>query len=322
MRLHDMILRSALCATLLAPAAAAARVELPVREVDLPNGDRRFTTTVMIDGQPVEVGIDTGSPGLRVLPRGLSATGGAAKGPRLSYSYGAGTGFDGMAITVPIAAGTIGGKVTVMRITGVGCTRAHPDCPVAHADLSAYGIQGDGLPGRGFAAILGIRLQDDPIANPFVQLGIRRWIVELPRTAAETGRIVLDPDDAEIAAYQSVPVAEDGTTTGCLIGPDKICGRAFFDSGAAGMRVIRSARFVPWPDGTPADITIGAGTAEQRMRVTIGRRDQASALHYVPAGVDTRLSFGFAPYYHWSVLYDAEHHRIGLKPRSPTNGGS
>lgn len=316
MRLSHLIGPSALMSVLpIAAPALAQRAELPVHEVDLPNGDRRFATTITIDGQPVEVGIDTGSTGLRVLPRGLGASGAAAKGPKLSYSYGAGTGFDGEAITVPVAAGAVSGQVKLMRITAVGCVGGHPDCPVAHADLSAYGIQGDGIAGRGFAAILGIRLKRDPIDNPFVQLGVHRWIVELPRTPGESGRIVLNPDDAEVAGYAPVEIDADGTTAGCLVGPDRVCGRAFLDSGAAGLRVIRAAPLRPWPNGTPATITVGSGAAAQSMAVTIGRRDQASGLRYAPGGPDTRLSLGFAPYYHWSVLYDAEHHRIGFKPR-------
>lgn len=316
-RVGEVIRGSALLSAMLAAAPAVAqRAELPVREVDLPNGDRRFATTITIDGQPVEVGIDTGSTGLRVLPRGLTGPDANAKGPKVSYSYGAGTGFDGQAVTVPLAAGAVSGSARVMRITGVGCTSDRPDCPLAHADLSAYGIQGDGIAGRGFAAILGIRLKHDLIDNPFVQLGVRRWMVELPRTPGETGRIVLNPDDAEVAGYAPVDVDADGTTAGCLVGPEKVCGRAFFDSGAAGLRVIRSAPFRPWPDGTSATITVGAGAGTQSMTVAIGRRDQASGLQGVRTGSDTRLSLGFAPYYHWSVLYDAEHHRIGLKPRA------
>ena len=51
------------------------------------------------------------------------------------------------------------------------------------------------------------------------------------------------------------------------------------------------------------------------MTVTIGRREQASGLFYAPGRADTRLSLGFAPYFHWSVLYDAGARAIGLKPR-------
>ena len=304
-----------LAIALFSTPGVAQRAELPVHGVDLPNGDRRFATTITIDGQSVEVGIDTGSTGLRVLPRGLGSAGSAARGPKVSYSYGAGTGFEGVAIDVPVGFGAVAGRVRLMRISGVGCVAGHPDCPVAHADLSSYGIQGDGIAGQGFAAILGIRPQHDAIDNPFEQLGIHRWIVDLPRTAGETGRIVLNPGDDELAGYQRVGMDAQGTTAGCLVGPEKICAHAFFDSGAAGLRVIRTSPFRPWPNGTPATITVGTGAEQQAMTVTIGRRDQASALLYAGGAGDTRLSFGFAPYFHWSVLYDAVARQIGLRPR-------
>ncbi|WP_419808119.1 hypothetical protein [Sphingomonas sp.] len=309
-------MRIALLALALLPAPALAqRAELPVREVDLPNGDRRFAMTLRIDGRPVEVGIDTGSTGLRVLPRGLWPTGTAARGPTVTYSYGAGTAFSGHAVSVAVGAGDIGGTIKVMRIEAVGCTAARLDCPVAHADLTSYGVQGDGIAGQGFAAILGIRVQHDQVDNPFLQLGVRRWIVELPTSAARTGRIVLNPTDAEVADFARIAVDANGTTPVCLEGPQKICARGFFDSGAAGLRVIRADPFRPWPNGTAATITIGTDAAAQRMTVTIGRRDEASALLYAPGGAETRLSLGFAPYFHWSVLYDADAHQIGLKPR-------
>ncbi len=308
--------RAVLLALALLPAPALAqRAELPVREVDLPNGDRRFATTVTIDGQAVEVGIDTGSTGLRVLPRGLGVAGKAAHGSKVAYSYGAGTGLEGEAIDVPVGFGAVAGTMRVMRIGAVGCVAGHPDCPVAHADLSSYGIQGDGIAGQGFAAILGIRPQHDPIDNPFAQLGIRRWIVELPRTAGEAGRLVLNPGDDELAGFARVGIDAQGTTPGCLVGPEAICARAFFDSGAAGLRVIRATPFRPWPNGTPASITVGIGAERQAMAVTIGRRDQATGLLYAQGAGDPRLSLGFAPYFRWSVLYDTDRRQIGLKPR-------
>lgn len=313
------MVRSLLLFVLMALSAAAPalgqRATHPVHMVQLSNGDRRFTMTLMIDGKPVEVGIDTGSTGLRILPRGLGAASFAKRGSRITYSYGADTGFAGEAITVPLAAGALSGSVKVMRITGVGCVAQHPDCPVAHLDLSTYGLQGDGIPGQGFAAILGIRLKGDPVANPFEQLGVKRWIVELPRDSSQEGKIVLDPDENDLASYARIDVDADGTTPGCLIEPQKVCGRAFFHSGAAGLRVMRAQTFQPWPNGTPATIEVGGGAQRQTMTVAVGRRDEASALLHEPGGPETRLSLGIAPYFHWSVLYDAEHRQIGIKPR-------
>lgn len=305
----------------LAPhAALAQRVELPIKERDLSDGTRRYAVTIRIDGRAAEAGLDTGSTGLRVLPRGLGVAGNAAKGPHARYAYGAGTQFDGPVVSVNVDAGGLAGSIKIMRIDRIGCRDDKPKCPAATADPARFGIQGDGYPGEGFVAILGTRLQHDEVDNPFVELGAKRWIVELPRPGESVGRLVINPTDDEVAAYQRVAVDDAGTSGGCLVGPaplGRICGRTFFDSGAPGLRVIGPGSPTPWPDGTPVTIAIGDGHALASMMIEAGRRDQASAMLHAPAaaGSAQRLSLGLAPYFHWSVLYDAERRQIGLKTR-------
>lgn len=303
------------------PAVAAAqRAELPVREVDLSDGTRRYAVTLTIDGRTVQAGLDTGSTGLRVLPRALGADAQTAKGEHVHYSYGAGTAFDGPAIKIVVGGGAVSGAVKVQRIDRIGCTSAQPKCPAARVDMAHFGIQGDGRPGEGFDAILGIRLKSDVVENPFAQLGVKQWIVELPRPGEASGRIVLNPTPDEIAGYSMIGVDDDGTTAGCLVGPaalGRICGRTFFDTGAPGLRVIGGPNRQNWPDGTPVQIAIGDGKAIDAMAVVIGRRDQASGMFYSPAAniAAARLSLGLAPYFHWAVLYDAGRHSIGVKAR-------
>lgn len=313
---------SLLFALLAAPALAdpPPRDVVPIHEVDLSDGARRFAVTLIIDGRPVEVGLDTGSVGLRVLPRSLGPAGQAARGERVTYGYGSGTAFVGSAIQAGVAAGAAAGTIRVMRIDRVGCTDGRSDCPAGQVDPAHFGIQGDGLPGEGFGAILGIRLQRDAIENPLTALGVRRWIVELPRPGETGGRLILDPDDAEIASYRRVALDAAGTAPGCLTGPPafgRICGSSFFDTGAPGLRVIAARPTAPWPKGTAATLSVGSGAAVQSAAIEIGRRDQATAMLAVPRpdARRTQLSFGLAPYFIWSVLYDADRHEIGLKPR-------
>jgi hypothetical protein len=53
------------------------------------------------------------------------------------------------------------------------------------------------------------------------------------------------------------------------------------------------------------------------MTVHIGRRDEGSAMFVAtePSLPTPRISLGIAPYFHWSVLYDAQAHEIGLRDR-------
>lgn len=316
------VLFSLLFLTLSTPALADTppRAEVPIREVDLASGVRRYVVTLTIDGQSVDVGLDTGSTGLRVLPRGLGPVGRAARGERARYSYGSGTAFAGPAIRVQIGIGAVAGTIRIMRIDEVGCRAQRPDCAAGHTDLTRFGIQGDGIPGQGFAAILGIRLQDDAVGNPFLALGVKRWIVELPHPGKTDGRLILDPDDTEVAAYRRVALDDAGTTPGCLVGPaaqGRICAPAYFDTGAPGLHVLAVHPPAPWPSGAAATLMVGEGASVQSAAIEIGRRDQATGMFSVPQpnARRTTLSLGLAPYFIWSVLYDAGRHEIGLRPR-------
>jgi len=58
--------------------------------------------------------------------------------------------------------------------------------PASLVSAAQYGIQGDGLPGEGFVAIMGVNMGHDPVPNPLIALGVKRWIVELPRPGETT----------------------------------------------------------------------------------------------------------------------------------------
>lgn len=302
-------------------AFAADRVELPVREVVLSDGTRRYAVPLTVDGRPVEAGLDTGSTGLRVMARGLPAAQG--RGERVHYGYGSGTVLDGTTEQATIGFGTLTGDVRIERVDGLSCSAKRPQCPVLRNGAPAtFGIQGNGLPGQGFVAILGVNLRAAPVGNPFEALGARRWIVELPRPGdGAPGRIVLNPSDAEIAGYTRYRLlADDNSLAGCVTGPaplGRVCGPATLDTGAPGLRITGARLPGPVPNGTPLTLTLGDAKAQAMMQVETGRRDQASSfeLDRRPDAGGPRLFFGSAPYFRWSVLYDADAHTIGLKPR-------
>lgn len=322
-----LILAAALAVFGTAPAVAGppmARVEAPIRQVMLSNGERRYVVALRIAGREVEAGLDSGSTGLRVLPRVLPAEALAARGEEVRYSYGSGVAFSGRAITLAIGIGGAGDvPVRIQRIDKLGCTPAKPDCAGARVPIDRFGIQGDGLPGEGFAAILGVGLKDDPIPNTLEALGARRWIIDLPRPGDRApGRLILNPDDAEIAAYQRVKMlSDDGNTiAGCIAfqTPEKpICGPARLDTGAPGLRIVNGGRHAPVAQGAPARLVIGDRSGEFGIDIIIGRRDQASRLTFDqdPRFNQPQLFFGLAPYFAWSVLYDPGTRTIGLKAR-------
>ena len=318
MRWKAVLLGALAAISAAASAQSLPRAELPIREVDY-GGDRRYTVTISIAGRPVEAGLDTGSTGLRVLPRALPQD--LRKGEHVHYGYSSGIGFDGHIVSVPLALGAVAGEAKIMGIEKVACDRPEAQCGRFNLDMASYGIQGDGVAGQGFAAILGVGFKPDAVANPLVELGVRRWIIDLPLPGQPaSGRLVLNPTDAEVGGYAPLKLKGDGNQMdGCLIATSangKLCAATVFDSGAPGIRLM-GLRGTPWPQGTPAEVVLSDGRNEAKMSLVIGRREQASGMFMQPGSErgEPRISLGLAPYFHWSVLYDAEHHEIGLKPR-------
>ncbi len=276
------------------------------------HGVRRYAVSLRIDGQAVEAGLDTGSTGLRVLPRALSAPAVAAHGENTTYSYASGVEFRGHAIRRDVAFGALGGSVPLMRIDHIGCRRDQPDCPFASADPATYGIQGDGVPGQGFAAILGVGLKPDMVANPLEALGARAWIVELPpprrcgagpahpqsRRCRNRG---LSADRPRRRRQQSGRLHRGAARAGQGLRAHPL------RFGAPGLRIMTAGRLAPWPPGTPAELAVGDRTTTATMTVEIGRREQGSGMMVVPRpdAAQPRISLGIAPYFRWSVLYDA-----------------
>ncbi len=313
-----------LAIALLCPAVAALaadRVELPVRLVTQSDGSRRFGVPLTIDGRQVEAGLDTGATGLRVMARAMP--GSTAQGTPAHYGYGSGTRLDGPLTTATVAFGALSGPVRIQRVDAVSCTDVFPRCPASrNGDPATFGIQGDGLPNEGFAAILGVNLRAANAANPFEALGAGRWIVELPRPGdAGPGRIILNPNDADVAGFASYRLLDDDNSlAGCITGPQplgQICGAATIDSGAPGLSVFDTAPRRPLTGAIPVTITLGDAKGQARTDLVTERRDQASRLILGQVTDSKRpvLFFGIAPYWRWSVLYDADAHTIGLRPR-------
>lgn len=304
--------------------AAGDRAEVPIRAVVLPDGVRRYSVRLTIDGQPVEAQLDTGSTGLRVLKTGLTGPAASARGTGVSYFYGSGVQLVGK--KVPAAVGLAGlpaMPVPIERVETVGCTERKPECPAASLSVTDYRIGGNGIAGQGFVAIIGTGLHGDSVPNPLVALGVRRWIVDLPREGEAEGRLVLNPRTDEVARYRQFAVLGDSNQlSACLVRTDtakRICGPAMVDTGASGLRVQGGKADEMWPRGTPAAIALGDAGGTVSFPVTIGRRDQASGMFAYPrrAGSDTTtLNLGLAPFLHWSVLFDADARRIGVVDRS------
>lgn len=339
MRLTILVLATAAVVT---PAAAqpsaSVRAEVPIREVVLSNGARRYGVPITVGSTALEAGLDTGSSGLRLVPNAVPEGDAIATGRSDSYSYGAGAKLDGEIGRATVAVGALSGTTTLQLVRKVGCTAVKPTCAAGSIPVAQYGIQGDGLPGEGFKAILGVNMASAEIPGLFAGVGATRWIIELPRPGeGAPGRIVLNPTDAETAGFVALPIASrfasqkgglhDGVA-GCLkneTNGQQVCGVMLLDSGAPGIRVEDADAPRPWPNGTPASLTFadGAGRVAAVEHLSIGQREHASNLTMVrePQSKLPEIFAGLSPYFAFSVLYDPAHGTVALKPRSPAAGG-
>ena len=323
-----------------APASAQPpRSEVPIREVALSDGTRRYAVPVKIGEAEVTAGLDTGSSGLRVLPGVVGGRDAAANGAPDSYAYGSGARLQGRVGEAKVTLGDVSGRTTLQLVSTVDCGPRKPDCPVSRVPPSQYGIQGDGLPGEGFKAILGINMAQAEVATPLRALGVRRWIVELPRPGEPgPGRLILNPTEAEAAGYALLPVVSrysgrqgglHDSVPGCLTNVatgESACASLMLDCGAPGIAVSGTPLHGrPWPDGTAATLSFkdGQGRVAAVETLTIGQRAHASRLTFEPEepGRGPVVFTGLSPYFAFSVLYDPEHGRVGLKPRDPAPGG-
>lgn len=302
-----------------AASAGEARVELPIRLVQEPGRAPRYAVTIMINDKPVEVALDTGSVGLRVIAPSLP-DGARDTGRTVTIGFNSGVMLEGAAVQLRVKFGDVPAqKVLAQRIDRADCRPGVPRCEATGVALSDYRIMSDGKPGSGFVGILGIGLRPEALGHPLEQSGIDRWIVQLPRNAGETGRLILNPAEPETAGYRYVPFLPGrNEVAGCLVTPAKrLCAPAMVDSGAPGITLFgASDDDVPEP-ATEASLQLGDGADAPTMPITVGQRDQGASIRARPRRPDapTSLSFGIAPYLRWSILYDARGRRLGVLDR-------
>ncbi len=326
----------------LAPDVAATapptRVEIPIKAVVLSNKTRRYSVPITVGATAIEAGLDTGSSGLRVLPGVLGDADAKSGGGSDSYNYGAGAKLDGEQGRAIVSVGGLREETGIQLVHKVGCTPARPRCAAGSIPLKDYGIQGDGLPGEGFKAILGVNMANAEVPSLFSSIGARRWIIDLPRPGDDApGRILLNPTDEEAAGYAMLPIAQrfadqrgglhDGVS-GCLVNDAtraKVCGVVLFDTGAPGVRITGDSSAAGWPEDAPVTLLLAddRGTVKAVERIRLGQRDQASRLSIDREGGPPipAIFLGLTPYFAFSVLYDPAHGMIGVKPRAPAPGG-
>ena len=246
--------------------------------------------------------------------------------------YGSGASFEGTVATGTVSVAGLKGEMSFEQIEKVACTERRPNCPASKVSMSDFGIMGNGQPGAGFKAIFGIGTKGVNVDSPLKRLGVTRYIVELPRSKDETGRLILNPDAKDLDGFVVIPAYKrtsaqtqlpDDAVTGCIVeeaSGKKICGAVTFDTGLPRMLVVSPDPLgEAWPDGTKASIVLDDGTGHALLKddMQIGVGDEASKLtfrqmEFLPK---TIIRMGVAPYLTYSVLYDFDRGGMALKER-------
>jgi hypothetical protein len=318
--------------------ASGEPVELPLRRT-LVRGHPIYSVPVRVGSTLIDTGVDTGSTGLRVLPNVLKPQDAQAGEQPDSEAYGSGVKIDGVVGIAQIAFGNRAGQGLIQLIRTVGCVQRQPNCPATRVGgLEHYRLMGQGIPDAGFNAIAGLRFAPSPpgkTAHPLVEIGVSRFLIELPRRADTTGRMVLDPAPGDTQNFVELPNAQEvfgtaqaNTVPGCLVNltnNQSICGTMLLDTGAPGISAnVPGGENSDWPPGTPGRIVFGDGHGRTlaSMDFTSGPM-QYARVHVSSAAPEQKrayLSIGVTPFLAFSVLYDATRHGIALRPRPQAQG--
>ncbi len=221
-------------------------VSVPIRVVDYPGGGGKLlTVTVSIHGSaPVDLLLDTGSSGLRVLASALGGADVGATSTPMSADFG-GIVLQGRKASAPLRLGdtTTSGPVDFQLIDDVTCAAGDPSC-----DPSAAGAFFSDM---GTAGILGVGLRTDPsgIYSPLAQLDAPLsdgFTVRTGGLGSSAGELVLGqrdlPGATPIALMQTgtlpnaVPAwADDGISICYQVAStptDPPCTASVFDTGS------------------------------------------------------------------------------------------
>lgn len=325
--------------------AAAARVDVPIGQLVLPNGDTRYFVPVALGGgAPIDAELDTGSFGLRVLSAALGPAQYEATDMQRNYPFGGGARFHGVLARATIAVGEaeLERPALFQLVQSVDCVEQKPNCPASRISAQDYRIAGDGFARQGFNAILGISMRkaanDVGADNPLSAMGNGAWIVVLPQPgSASPGHLIINPGPDEVAPFKLIHLEQqqsrggaedtaagwmDTALSGCLANEDsseRYCGRTLLDSGGPGFfaNVAQAGRPTSWKQGTHAELQITGAGDPIDIAFVVGS-DRASSVRIAPlreGGGESRISAGSLPYFSYAVLYDSKNGTMGFKPR-------
>jgi hypothetical protein len=290
------------------------------------DGAMRFSINIEVGNAPLDVLLDTGSVGLRILPDAVPDSAFACTTTTPSTeSYKSGLELAGVVARATIAIGGVAtpAAIPVTYVESVTCASTAPDC-VAPAT-------------SGFHAILGIGLRNAPdaVGSPIAQLpGQPKFVIHAPGYGMGNGTLTIGPSDTSAFTTLQLPAAsDDGTLANgtpawddrygiptCvddMTGGADYCEPGIWDTG-------NPAITIDWPPATGNSelavesqiaVTIGAPAAPiDTYAFTIGTVPVPGIdeIELEPAVGEGFINLGTALFFRADALFDPLHGIVGL----------
>lgn len=330
---------AALGAVWAGPAPAAERAEVPIKQTQVLPRLIHYSVEVSIAGAPpIEVMLDSGSTGLRLLPPVLSGQGLKRTTIVPSYAYDTGLKISGNVYEGKVAIGgaETAGDIRIQGINAIGCVPDKPRCPGVKTTIDKFLLGGRGDPEHGYQAIMGVGLAPNGVINPLSAIGDGVWIITLPKPNGDKpGALVLNPSAEERAGFTMFKLERKDLDTpfgqmhgweahipGCIVNANtkrSFCAPSLLDTGAPGIGAHsnKKADVQGWVGGTPAMLAFAFGNDVVASDAFILNMQPGAGFNIVERSVFEReLKMGTLPYFSFSVLYDSKAGMIGLKKRT------
>lgn len=293
--------------------STTARVEVPISLHRTSAGDTFFTVPITVGNTTLQAILDTGSPGLRVLPGALQTGDRTLTSTVSQVAFAGGESLTGVTAQAVVKVGdaSTGSAIDFTLADTVGCIDTQLDCNArdAASDPQAYRfLQESGDSQSGFKAVLGVSLRNDTVAvdgvfSPLAQIGKSTFIIRWNPTLG-TGRLIINPnasDDTGWAPYgmyasndplpNNLPSWGDHMLSGCLIdhtSRTQQCSYVMLDSGAPRMTLRNPS--VTTPGAAPAGSSLQWVLYQDQQHATTSPTFSVSPRHGVTGNSSTLVA--------------------------------
>jgi Protein of unknown function (DUF3443) len=324
-----------------AEAGAAVTVDVPMTVMEI-SDTMRFGVEVEVGSSSLNVQLDTGSSGLRIVSGAVPESAfDHLTTTTVTYSYHSGLIIDGVVAYANVAIGSLRtpAPIPVMLIQSASCMPTKPDCGAQGVPLSDLTLFGP------YKAILGVGMRSNILAgkvgSPIPQLaGEPAFVVMAPSYGGTSGILRLAPGASEVATFKSytLPLLEGGAplANGVAAYDDRFGLPACVDDETSGVDYCVPAEldtgnpptYIEWPPhgdaattelspGDKVDVTIGPSSAPlEQYDFTVGATPTAGIDEVVVESATGAgfMNLGTVVFFHYDVYFDPTRGVVGFAP--------